>query len=197
MAERKSSSARTFWRVRTSSKAFHVRSECYTRTMKPTFLLLAALALTSPLMAAEKGHKAHSKAKKTDSMTKAEADAINFSVKDASGSLKNYHLEVPATAGKSENLDFKVNEQVAALAALHWAPTFYKATNMVVNSVEHKTSSVQFPYYLVNMMGKVGDSSQPLYAAVLENGELVRPLEVSTTAAPPAAISKSAVKKSK
>ena len=107
---------------------------------------------------------------------KAEADAINFSVKDANKSTKNYRLEVPATAGKQEDLPFKVSDTVAALAALNWASGFYNATNLAANSVEHKVSSVQFPYYLVNMTGTVGGLAQPLYAVVLENGELVRPV---------------------
>jgi hypothetical protein len=165
--------------------------------MKPTFLLIAALALTSPLMATAKSHKSESKAKKPVPMMKAEADAINFSVKDANGSTRNYHLEVPATGGKPEDLNFKMSNAVAALAALYWAPGFYGATNVAVNSVEHKTSSIQFPYYLVNMTGTVGGSAQPLYAVVLENGELVRPVEVSTSAASPAAKSKAAPKKLK
>lgn len=159
--------------------------------MKAQFLVFVALAFT-PLVATAKSHKSESKAKKSATTMKAEADAINFSVKDA-GSIKNYHLEVPATAGKPQDLNFKVSDTVAALAALHWAPGFYNATNMAVNSVEHKTSSVQFPYYLVNMTGTVGGVAQPLYAVVLENGELVRPVEVGTTAAP----SKAAPKKSK
>src|SRR5215471_21255063 len=151
--------------------------------MKPTFLVFAALALT-PLIATAKSQKSQSTGKKPATM-KAEADAVNFSVKDATGVTKNYHLEVPATAGKSQDLPFKVSDTVAALAALHWGAGFYNATNMAVNSVDHKVSSVQFPYYLVNMTGTVGGSAQPLYAVVLENGELVRPIEVSTTAASP------------
>jgi hypothetical protein len=142
--------------------------------MKPTFLVCIALALT-PWIATAKSHKSQSKGKAATTM-KAEADAINFSVKDANGSTKNYRLEVPATAGKPEDLPFKVSDMVTALAALNWAPGFYGATNMAANSVEHKVSSVQFPYYLVNMTGTVGGLAQPLYALVLENGELVRPV---------------------
>jgi len=164
--------------------------------MKPTFVVLLAIALASPLIATAKSHKSESKTKKPAQTMKAEADAVNFSVKDASGS-KNYRIEVPAAAGKPQDLGFKMSDTAAALAALHWAPGFYSATNMAVNSVEHKTSSVQFPYYLVNMTGTVGGSAQPLYAVVLENGELVRPTEVSTTAGPPTAKSKTAPKKSK
>ena len=142
--------------------------------MKPTFLVFVALALT-PLIVTAKSHTSQAKGKKPATTMKAEADAINFSVKDATG-IKNYRLEVPATAGKPQDLPYKVSEMVAALAALHWGAGFYNATNMAVNSVDHKVSSVQFPYYLVNMTGTVGGAPQPLYAVVLENGELVRPV---------------------
>jgi hypothetical protein len=150
--------------------------------MKTTFLLLVALALTPPLMAADKGKKA----KKHTEYT-AEADAINFTV-TGPGGAKNYHLEVPQTAGKPQDLGFKVSEQAAALAAVNWAVGFYGASNISANSVEWKTTSkngapLPFPYYLVNMTGKVGDASQPLYAVVLENAEIVRPVEMA--AAPP------------
>ena len=164
--------------------------------MKPTFLVFVAVAIASPLLATAKSHKSQSKEKPATTM-KAEADAINFSVKDATGITKNYHLEVPATAGKPQDLPYKVSDTVAALAALHWGAGFYNATNMAVNSVDHKVSSIQFPYYLVNMTGTVGGSPQPLYAVVLENGELVRPVEVSTTATTQMAKPKPAPKKAK
>ena len=165
--------------------------------MKSSSIVLVALALTSPLIATAKNHKSVSKEKKPAPTMKAEADAINFSVKDANGSAKNYRLEVPATAGKTQDLNFKMSDTIAALAALYWAPGFYGATKVAVNSVEHRTSSVQFPYYLVNMMGTVGSTPQPLYAVVLENGELVRPVEINTTAASPTTKPKTAQKKSK
>jgi hypothetical protein len=157
--------------------------------MKPTFLLLVALAITPPLMALEQGKKAHHSAKKNTEL-KAEADAIDFKVTGPGGTVKSYHLEVPQTAGKSQDLGFKVSEQAAALAAINWASGFYGATNLSANSVEWKTTHkngqpLPFPYYLVNLTGKVGDASQPLYAVVLENAELVRPVETSSTAAVP------------
>lgn len=157
--------------------------------MKPTFLLLVALAITPPLMAVEKSKKAAHHPKKNTEM-KAEADAIDFKVTGAGGTVKSYHLEVPQTAGKTQNLGFKLSEQAAALAAVNWASTFYGATALSANTVEWKTTHqngqpLPFPYYLVNMTGKVGDSSQPLYAVVLENGELVRPVEISSMAEAP------------
>jgi hypothetical protein len=164
--------------------------------MKPTFLLLIALAITSPLMAVEKGKKAHSPKKNTE--VKAESDAIDFKVTGAGGTVKGYHLEVPQEAGKPQDLGFKLSEQAAALAAVNWASGFYGATDLAANSVEWKTTHkngkpLPFPYYLVNMTGKAGDASQPLYAVVLENGELVRPIEttsMATTPEKPAAKSK-------
>jgi hypothetical protein len=154
--------------------------------MKTTFLLLVALTLTPPLMAAEHGKKA-SKSSKKHTEYQAESDAINFSV-TGGGTVKNYRLEVPDTAGKAQDLGFKVSEQAAALAAVNWAIGFYGASGVAANSVEWKTTHkngtpLPYPYYLVNMTGKVGDTAQPLYAAVLVNGELVRPVE--TAAAPP------------
>ena len=165
--------------------------------MKTTFLLLVALALTPPLMAADHGKKA-SKPPKKHTEYQAESDAINFSVTGSGGVVKNYHLEVPDTAGKPQDLGFKVSEQAAALAAVHWAIDFYGASGVSANSVEWKTTHkngtpLPYPYYLVNMTGKVGDTIQPLYAAVLENAELVRPVE--TASAPPMHTPKS--KKSK
>ncbi len=157
--------------------------------MKPTFLLLVALAFTHPLMAVEKGKKASHAAKKNTEV-KAEADAIEFKVTQAGGTVKTYHLEVPQSAGKAQDLGFKLSEQAAALAAVNWASGFYGASGLAANTVEWKTTHANgtplpFPYYLVNMTGKVGDATQPLYAVVLENGELVRPVEISSMAAAP------------
>jgi hypothetical protein len=188
MAERKSGSARTFWRVRTSSKAFHVRSECYNRVMKHTFLVFAALALTTPLIATAKSHKTHAAAKKPAA---AETGATNFSVKGADGSVKNYQIEVPASLPAASGASSKISQQGAVLAALGWAPGFYGSTGTAATSAEFKT--IPTPYYLVSLTGKIGDSTQQLYAAVLEDGRIVRPSV--TTGAPEKHVAKS--KKSK
>jgi hypothetical protein len=167
--------------------------------MKPTFLLLIALAITPPLIAVEKGKKATHSAKKTTEL-KAESDAIDFKVTGTGGVIKSYHLEVPQTAGQPQDLPFKVSEQAAALAAINWASGFYGASGLTANTVEWKTTHkngqpLPFPYYLVNMTGKVGGGDEPLYAVVLENGELVRPTETTSMAAPEKPTAKS--KKSK
>ncbi|MBV8176348.1 MAG: hypothetical protein JO151_17545 [Verrucomicrobia bacterium] len=158
--------------------------------MKTTFLLLIALAVTPPLIAVEKGKKAGGAHKQTK-WVKAESDAINFNVTGPGGVVKTYQLEVPDTAGKPQELSFKISEQAAALAALNWAVNFYGATDVTANSVDWRTTHkngqpLPFPYYVVNLTGKVGGTSQPLYAVVLENGELVRPVEMTSMQRPAA-----------
>jgi hypothetical protein len=135
-------------------------------------------------MAAENGKKANHHPKKPTEVT-AESDAIDFKVTGPGGAVKSYHLEVPQSMGKPQDLGFKMSEQAAALAAINWASGFYGATNLTANTVDWKTTHrngepLPFPYYLVNLTGKVGDASQPLYSVVLENGELVRPVETTS-----------------
>ena len=139
--------------------------------MKPTFLLLIALAITPPLMAAKKPHKPASAAKKEAAP---EAGPTNFTVTGADGSVKNYSIEVPASVPPPPAPAEKISQQGAVLAALGWAPAFYGSTGTAAISVDYVTSPV--PYYLVHLTGKVGDSTQPLYAAVLEDGRIVRPV---------------------
>jgi hypothetical protein len=141
--------------------------------MKPTFLLLVALAITPPLMAAPKHH---APAKKESAPG---TGSTNFSVKGADGSVKNYLLEIPAVppAAAAATTE-KISQQAAVLAALGWAPAFYGSTSTTAMSVDFLNSPTS--YYLVHLTGKVGDSTQPLYAAVLEDGRIVRP--TATTA---------------
>jgi len=144
--------------------------------MKPTFLLLVALAITPPLMAAPKHHAT---AKKEPAPT---AAPTNYSVKGADGSVKNYSLEIPAAppapAGAAAAAPEKISQQAAVLAALGWAPAFYGSTSTTATSVDFLSEPTS--YYLVHLTGKVGDSTQPLYAAVLDDGRIVRP--TATTA---------------
>jgi hypothetical protein len=141
--------------------------------MKPTFLLLVALATTPPLMAAQKASKHQAAAAKEPAST-------NFSVKNADGSLKNYSLEIPAAPAPAPAGSEKISQQAAILAALGWAPAFYGSSGTAATAVDYVTEPTS--YYLVHLTGKVGDSTQPLYAAVLEDGRIVRPTE--STAAP-------------
>jgi len=139
--------------------------------MKPTFLLLVALAITPPLMAATKHH---APAKKESAPT---AGPTNFSVKGADGSVKNYSIEIPAAvpppAASTTAGPTKISQQAAVLAALGWAPAFYGSSNTTAISVDFVTEPTS--YYLVHLTGKIGDSTQPLYAAVLDDGRIVRP----------------------
>jgi hypothetical protein len=138
--------------------------------MKPTFLLLIALAITPPLMAATK-HKHTAPAKKEAAP---QAGPTSFTVKGADGSVKNYSIEVPAAPPAPTTPGTKISQQEAVLASLGWAPGFYGSTGTAATSVDYVTTPV--PYYLVHMTGKVGDTTQPLYTAVLEDGRIVRPV---------------------
>jgi hypothetical protein len=162
--------------------------------MKPTFLVIVALVLTSPLIATAKSHKAHAAPKKTEAPTS--TGATNFSVKQADGSVKKYQLAVPANLPPASGPTSKISQQGAVLAALAWAPTFYGSTGTGANSAEFRT--VPSPHYVVSLTGKVGDSVQPLYAAVLEDGRIVRPTVTTGTPEKHAAKPKAArAKKSK
>jgi hypothetical protein len=139
--------------------------------MKPTFLLIVALAITPPLMAAAKPMKHHAPAKKERAPA---AGPTNFSVKGADGSTKNYSIEVPAAPpAVTGPATGKISQQAAVLAALGWAPAFYGSTSTTATSVDFLSEPT--PYYLVHLTGKVGDSTQTLYAAVLDDGRIVRP----------------------
>jgi hypothetical protein len=162
--------------------------------MKPTFLVLVALALTSPLIATAKSHKAHATPKKAQNPA-ANTGATNFSVKGADGSVKNYRIEVPASLPPATGTTSKISQQGAVLAALAWAPSFYGSTGTAATSAEFKTTPTS--YYLVSLTGKIGDSTQQLYAAVLEDGRIVRPIVTIGTPEKHTAKSKSAPKKSK
>jgi hypothetical protein len=160
--------------------------------MKPTFLVIIALALTSPLIATAKSHKAHAAPKKAQTRA-ADTGVTMFSVKGADGSVKNYQLEVPAGLPPATGSTGKISQQQAVLAALAWAPTFYGSTGTAATSADYKTTPA--PYYLVGLTGKIGDANQQFYAAVLEDGRIVRP--TVTTGMPEKHVAKSKSAKSK
>jgi hypothetical protein len=165
--------------------------------MKPTFLVAVALALTSPLIATAKSHKAHKSPKKAETSA-SQTGATRFSVKGADGSVKNFELAVPASlppAAVTSGAPSKVSQQAAVLAALAWAPTFYGSTGTAATGAEYRTTPA--PYYLVSLTGKVGDATQQLYAAVLEDGRIVRPTVTTGTPEKHLAKKSSKPKKSK
>ncbi len=54
---------------------------------------------------------------------------------------------------------------------------FYNASNVRIVSVQLRKGPVL--YYLVRMTGQIGNTRQTLYAAVLEDGRIIRPTLVS------------------
>jgi hypothetical protein len=134
---------------------------------------------------------------------------IDYKVRTATGGVQNYRLEVPAGAPAKYKPDpqvlyspyNKTSQQSAQLVAVAWAggthkdkpaldnyPNsltdvggkpggFYNASNVKVDSVQYLTTPV--PYYLVQMSGQIGPNRETLYAAVLENGAVVRPVPIS------------------
>jgi hypothetical protein len=55
---------------------------------------------------------------------------------------------------------------------------FYNASYVRPDSVELRNGPI--PYYLVRMTGQIGNTRQTLYAAVLEDGRIIRPTPIST-----------------
>jgi hypothetical protein len=134
------------------------------------------------------------------------AEAIVYTVRTASGPV-TYSLEVPVgtsikpdkQGAYSANLPMTAGS--AEVVAVRWAgglndkdkfdsyPNsltilggkvpggFYDATYVRPISVQRINGPV--PYYLVQMRGNVAGSSQTFYAAVLDDGNLVRPVPVS------------------
>jgi len=135
------------------------------------------------------------------------AKGITYPVRQANGATQYYRLEVtPAiTPGKLATdpaMPYSANARMSAgaakIAAVAWAGGlnkekgasgdlstlggekpggFYNASYIKVDSVQHETSPV--PYYLVTMNGKIGDVRQTFYAAVLDDGRIVKPTAVS------------------
>ena len=159
--------------------------------MKPTLVVCVALALCHSVVAKPPSHHAKPAGKSPQPEM---AGPKSFTLKAADGSVKNYSLEIPATLPPSKpggGPEIKVSKQSAALAALWWATGFYGSKSTQVDSVDFQNTPQS--YYLVHLTGDVGGSRQPFYAAVLNNGELVRP--IATAGAPPTKATKKAAKK--
>ena len=126
-------------------------------------------------------------------------NGITFNVRQENGVDRYYRLEVspnlpPAKPETAKPETGKVSQTEAAIIAVGWAGGlettggltnlggskpggFYNATYVKVDSVQYQTSPV--PYYLVQMDGKIGENRQTFYAAVLEDGRIVRPTAIS------------------
>jgi hypothetical protein len=136
------------------------------------------------------------------------AEAIVYTVRTDSGPV-TYSLEVPPGTPVGDKMkpqvgysaNFPMTADSAEVVAVRWAAGlkdkdksdnypnsltilggkipggFYNATFTKPTSVQRINGPV--PYYLVQMRGNVAGSTQTFYAAVLDDGNLVRPVPVS------------------
>jgi hypothetical protein len=157
--------------------------------MKISALSFVMYVLVSPLMA-ETPH------------------GIVYTVRLENGASQWYQIVAPssippANSGKwaTPSLSHsKLSPQGAGIVAVGWAgglskrakggPTngmsniggkepggFYNASRVRVDAVDLRNDPV--PYYLVRLTGQIGETRQTLYAAVQEDGRIVRPTTVS------------------
>ena len=135
-------------------------------------------------------------------------NGIVYKVRLANGASQFYQIVVsssipPANAVKWATPSLaqsRLSAQGAGIVAVGWAgglstrakggPTnsmtsiggntpggFYNASNVRIDSTELQNDPV--PYYWVRMTGQIGETRQTLYAAVLEDGRIIRPTPVS------------------
>src|ERR1700719_439515 len=126
-------------------------------------------------------------------------NGVTFNVRQANGVDQYYRLEVPPNLPPAKADTGKISQNEVAIIAVGWAAGlettggltnigaskpggFYNAAYVKVESVHYQTSPV--PYYLVQMNGKIGQTRQTFYAAVLEDGRIVRPMTISRPATP-------------
>ena len=129
----------------------------------------------------------------------ATTNGVIFSVRQENGVDQYYRLEVPPNLPPAKPDTGKVSQNEVPIIAVGWAGGlettggltnlgaskpggFYNASYIKVDSVQLQTSPV--PYYLVQMNGKIGQTRQTFYAAVLEDGRIVRPTAFSKPATP-------------
>jgi hypothetical protein len=133
------------------------------------------------------------------------AHAIDFKLRQADGAVQYYRLEVPSavpleelSAAPPARLD-QMSAGAAQVAAVGWAgglskskgaayPSsttdvggeqpggFYHASYIKVDSVQHQSAPVG--HYIIKMNGKIGQVRQTFYAAVLDDGRIVKPVTV-------------------
>ena len=129
----------------------------------------------------------------------ATTNGVTFKIRQDNGVEQYYRLEVPPNLPSAKPDTGKISQNQAAIIAVGWAGGlettggltnlgaskpggFYNVTYVKVDSVQYRTSPV--PYYLVQMNGKIGQARQTFYAAVLEDGRIVRPTAISGPAMP-------------
>ncbi|HEY0792508.1 MAG TPA: hypothetical protein VGD78_15700 [Chthoniobacterales bacterium] len=96
-------------------------------------------------------------------------DPTSFQVRSSSGTEQTYHFDIPP----SQSTATQISQQQATLAALFWAKGFYNANKLTLDSIQFETAPN--PHYLAHLSGDLGGGRQPLYAAVLPDGKIVRP----------------------
>ena len=148
--------------------------------MYARLLTILAFALVVPTMAAT-------------------TNGVTFNVRQENGVDQYYRLEVPPDLPSAKPDTGKISQNEVAIIAVGWAGGlettggltnlgaskaggFYNASYIKVDSVQYQTSPI--PYYLVQMNGKIGQTRQTLYAAVLEDGRIVRPMAISRPVTP-------------
>ena len=129
----------------------------------------------------------------------ATTNGVTFNVRQENGIDQYYRLEVPPNLPPAKPDTGKISQNEVEIIAVGWAAGlettggltnlgaskpggFYNAAYVKVDSVQYQTSPV--PYYLVQMNGKIGQTRQTFYAAVLEDGRIVRPTAMSRPATP-------------
>src|SRR5580700_10002573 len=129
----------------------------------------------------------------------ATTNGVTFNVRQENGVDQYYRIEVPPNLPPVKSGTDKISQNEAPILAVGWAAGlettggltnlgaskpggFYNASYVKVDSVQYQTGPV--PYYLVQMNGKIGQTRQTFYAAVLEDGRIVRPTAISGPATP-------------
>jgi hypothetical protein len=157
--------------------------------MKISLLSIVMFILVSPIMA------------KT-------SNGIVYKVRLESGVSQWYEIFVPSSIPPANAVKWatpslansKLSVQGAGIVAVGWAGGlsarskgglsnsmtniggntpggFYNASNVRGESVQLQNDPV--PYYLVRLTGQIGQTRQTMYAAVLEDGRIIRPTPVS------------------
>jgi hypothetical protein len=129
----------------------------------------------------------------------ATTNGVTFNVRQENGVDQYYRLEIPPNLPPAKSGADKISQNAVPVVAVGWAAGlnttggltdvgaskpggFYNASYVKVDSVQYETGPV--PYYLVQMNGKIGQTRQTFYAAVLEDGRIVRPTAISGPVTP-------------
>lgn len=139
-------------------------------------------------------------------------NGIVYKVRLANGTDQYYQIVAPTNVPPPKAVKWvtpsvasnKISAQSAGVAAVAWAggltrvkggpPNsmvnvggsppggFYNAANVRIDSIQLQNGPL--PYYFVRMTGQIGQTRQTLYAAVLEDGRIIRPTPVGGASRP-------------